>query len=55
MTPQMKQFIWSQFGAAIEMLENTINACPEKVWGSEIKSSEFWYIAFHTLFFLGRP
>ena len=48
----MKIIIRQQFGAAIDMLENAIKACPEEVWGKEIGSKEFWYIAFHTLFFL---
>ena len=34
------------------MLENAIKDCPEKVWGKVIGLKEFWYIAFHTLFFL---
>ena len=38
--------IWQQFGAAIDMLENAMRACPEDVW------PECWYIAYHTLFFL---
>lgn len=33
------------------MLENAIVACPEEVWGSEIGWSEFWYLAYHPLFF----
>jgi len=33
---QIKKIIWQQFGAAIDMLENAIKACPEKVWGKEI-------------------
>jgi len=48
----MKTIIWHQFGAAIDMLENAIRACPDDVWGNRIKHSEFWYIAFHALFYL---
>jgi len=44
--------IWQQFGAAIDMLENAMNDCPENVWGDRSQRPEFWYIAFHTLFFL---
>ena len=39
-------------GAAIDSLENAINACPDKVWGNKPGFHEFWYIAYHTLFFL---
>ncbi len=48
----MKSAIWQQFGAAIDMLENAITACPDRVWGERIDHKQFWYIAFHTLFFL---
>lgn len=44
--------IWQQFGAAIDMLENAMRACPDKLWGDRTRRPEFWYIAFHTLFFL---
>ncbi len=44
--------IWHQFGAAIDMLENAINACPENVWGDRSRNPEYWYTVYHTLFFL---
>lgn len=44
-----KKVIWQQYGAAIDMLENAIEACPYGLWDQE---SKFWYIAYHTLFFL---
>jgi hypothetical protein len=47
-----KKMVWSQFGAAIDMLDNAIVACPPKVWGDRPGPHEFWYLAFHTLFFL---
>ena len=47
-----KTIIWQQLGAAVESLENAIKACPEKVWGDKPGSHEFWYITYHTLFFL---
>ena len=43
----MNALIWQQFGAAIDMLENTLAACPPELWDNE---SKFWYIGFHTLF-----
>ena len=48
----MKTIVWQQFGAAVDMLENAMLACPEDLWGNRIGYSEFWYISFHTLFFL---
>jgi hypothetical protein len=48
MISHWKTIIWQQFGAAIDMLENALNACPDELW----QESEFWYISYHTLFFL---
>ena len=44
--------VWRQLGASIDMLENSIVACPENLWGDRARQPEYWYIAFHTLFFL---
>jgi DinB superfamily len=43
--------IRQQFHAAIDMLGNAMEACPDSVWFSQ-GPRPFWYIAFHTLFFL---
>lgn len=45
----VKDSILTQFGAAIDMLENAIQRCPERVWQAE---KAFSHQAFHTLFFL---
>ena len=47
-----KSMIWQQFGAAIDMLENAMRACPESLWGDREQKPEFWYVTFHTLFYL---
>jgi hypothetical protein len=47
-----KSALWSQLGAAIDMLENAIDACPEELWGDRSRYPEFWYVVYHTLFFL---
>jgi hypothetical protein len=44
--------LWQQFGAAIDTLENAIRACPESLWSDRTRKPEFWYIAYHTIFFL---
>ncbi len=49
MESEVKKSLWFQFGAAIDMLENAINACPQELW---VGKSEFWYKAYHTIFFL---
>ena len=43
--------IRQQFHAAIDMLGNAIKACPDSVWSGRGRDA-FWYLAFHTLFFL---
>ncbi len=47
-----KEVIWQQFGAAIDMLENALTACPDELWSDRSQRPEFWYIVYHTLFFL---
>ena len=52
--------IWSQFGAAIDTLDNLLLACPDDLWRSrlwrdglqEVELSEFWYVGYHALFWL---
>jgi len=47
-----REIVWQQFGAAIDMLENAVRACPDEVWSDRSRQPEFWYVVFHTLFFL---
>jgi DinB superfamily len=44
--------IWHQFGAAIDMVENAMRACPDELWNDRAQRPEFWYIVYHALFFL---
>src|SRR3954470_15908362 len=44
--------IWHQFGAAIDMLDNAILACPEELWGDRTQEQEYWYVTYHALFWL---
>jgi hypothetical protein len=48
----VRDSLWNQFGAAIDMLENAVRACPDALWGDRAKQPEYWYLVFHTLFFL---
>jgi DinB superfamily len=52
MTETTREILWLQFGASIDMLENAIVACPDDVWGDQFEFSAFWYITYHTLFYL---
>lgn len=55
--------LWRQFGAAIDMLGETIHDCPADLWEAPLWDdqpdqwvaagfSKFWYLAYHTLFWL---
>lgn len=52
-------FVWQQFGAAIDMLENALNACPDQLWRDSlwadpdgVEYTEFWFVIYHALFWL---
>ena len=48
----LREILWQQIGASIDMLENAMLACPDKVWGDRSRRPEFWYVAFHVLWWL---
>src|SRR3982751_5251986 len=52
MDANWKKILWRQFGASIDMLENAMLACPEELWRERREQPEFWYLVYHTLFFL---
>ena len=63
MDPLWRTALWQQFGATIDMLENALLACPSTHWNGRLwsdhsdhplppESAEFWYITYHTLFWL---
>ena len=60
MDAMWRAIIWQQFGAAIDMLDNALVACPDELWRSrlwrdgsqESEFSEFWYVGYHALFWL---
>lgn len=47
-----KTTLWQQFGATIDMLENAVVACPDELWSDRTQRAEFWYLVYHTLFWL---
>ncbi len=49
MEKAFKETLWKQFGASIDMLENAILLCTDELWDSE---NNFWYYAYHCLFYL---
>ncbi len=56
----LKSALWQQFGAAIDMFGNALKACPDELWLAELwehpgekpEYAQFWYLAYHTLFWL---
>lgn len=44
--------VWRQFGAAIDMLEGAIRACPDDLWADRGQRPPVWRLVFHTLFWL---
>lgn len=60
MITNLKTSIWQQFGATIDYLAETIDACPDELWSAALwltpdsppQRGQFWYVAYHTLFWL---
>ncbi len=59
MDSPFKSAISQQFGSAIDMLEKVMLACPDELWQVRLwddpqlpRAAEFWYLAYHTLFWL---
>jgi len=60
MTTSWSTALWLQFGAAIDMLEDALLACPAPLWNQRLWSdhsrppefAEFWYLTYHALFWL---
>jgi hypothetical protein len=56
----LKTSIWQQFGASIDYLADTMSACPDQLWRASLwqtgekrpEFSQFWYVAYHSLFWL---
>jgi hypothetical protein len=59
MDTMLKTSVWQQFGAAIDMLDHAITVCPDELWTAALwddtedpRYGHFWFIAYHTLFWL---
>jgi len=44
-----RKCLWQNFGAAIDMLKEEIDLCPDDLWQKEGK---FYYLSYHTIIFL---
>ncbi len=47
-----KSILGRQYEAVIQMLENSIAVCPNEIWNDRTHQPEYWYLVYHTLFFL---
>ncbi len=52
-----RTIVWQQFGAAIDMFDDVLLACPDQLWREplwphEPEFSQFWNVAYHALFWL---
>ncbi len=59
MDSALKTMVWQQFGAAIDMFDDAITACPDRLWAAVLwddaddpRYGQFWYVAYHTLSWL---
>lgn len=52
MNQLLQDTLWKQFGASIDMLENAITDCPTELWETNVGTFSFWYMSYHTLFWL---
>ena len=60
MQTSWSMILWRQFGAAIDMLDDALVACPDSLWRQLVwpdpsvpsQGAEFWYVAYHALFWL---
>jgi hypothetical protein len=57
-TAALSTVLKSQYHAALAMLHECVEKCPEGLWLDEAPTNAFWRVAYHTLFFthlyLGR-
>jgi hypothetical protein len=46
-----QEIILSQFQAALAMLRQAVEKCPDTLWDSPADRSKFWQVAYHALFY----
>ncbi len=49
MVEAFKNTLWTNFGAAIDMLKGAIASCSDELW---LKEKRFFYITYHTIIFI---
>ena len=46
-----REVIRSQYLAALEMLKQAVDRCPESLWNAPEDKAKFWHVAYHALFY----
>jgi hypothetical protein len=46
-----REVIRSQYLAALEMLKQAVEKCPEELWDVPAEQNRFWQVAYHALFY----
>lgn len=49
--PDLREILKSQYHAALAMLREAIEQCPDDLWLDDRPKNAFWQVAYHTLFF----
>jgi hypothetical protein len=49
--PDLKATIIAQYLAALEMLKQAIEQCPDGLWNVDDSKNKFWHTAYHVLFY----
>jgi len=48
---ETQKIIRSQYLAALEMLKQAIERCPDEMWNVAQEKNKFWQVAYHALFY----
>src|SRR4051795_2479311 len=47
----IKRILKSQYHAAIAMVRDAVEKCPDELWYDQTPTNAFWQVAYHTVFF----
>jgi hypothetical protein len=47
----IKNITQSQYLAALEMLKQTIEKCPDELWNKQSDKNKYWHVAYHVIFY----
>ena len=48
----LKDILWLHLAATLDMMDNAMSVCPDELWERPSPQMGFWYMAYHTLWFL---